>query len=127
MIFVFDRTILIFTFKKYLQLLAQQTEHKRQQQLQSYKQEKIKISSDGNSDNDFINVIFSYKDKNKIFIQINQNEDVSILIQKYIKKSCDMEEKIFIFNAQKLNPSLTCKEAGLINLSNVFVYDKKDI
>ena len=54
------------------------------------------------------------------------DEKVSDIIQKFREKSSNYEQNLkFIFNARKLNPSLTAAEAGLTNNANIFVVRAK--
>ena len=70
------------------------------------------------------------KDKNNnnkgvIFVEVKENEKISDIIQKYRLKSSNFENNlIFVFNAKELNPSLTAREAGLTNGSNIYVVRK---
>ena len=81
--------------------------------------------------NNFINVFFiaSIKGENlKYSFQINSDEKVSTLIQKYRNKSGDFEtNKKYICNAKTLNPSLNCTEARLSDNSNIFVINTRVI
>ena len=99
-----------------------------------------KMQNDNNNSNNsqiensnLVNILFhvrgSYDFSNmQIIIQIDINEKVSTLIQKYRNKTQDFEEKKkFIFNAKELNPSLSCEEAGLCNNSIIFVINTKNV
>ncbi len=66
-------------------------------------------------------------DDNIILIQCNINDKVADIVEKYRNKSLDREEKNFVFNAKKLNLSLTAAEAGLNNGSTIFVLNPKNV
>ena len=58
----------------------------------------------------------------QIKVQCLLNDKVSSMIEKYRNLSGDRNpSKKFIFNARKLNESLTLAEAGITDKSNVFV------
>ena len=88
-----------------------------------------------NNPNCNLNIMFKTKKQQlddgtgiQINVQINANERVSELIQRYRNKSGDYEiQRRFIFNAKELNPTLTCAEAGLFNNSIVHVLNTKDV
>ena len=85
-----------------------------------------------NSQENNLNIVFQVRGKGddslKYNIQVDSNELVSSLIQKYRNKSGDFgEKKKFIYNAKALVPSLTCAEAGLTNNAIVHVIDTKDL
>ena len=71
------------------------------------------------------------KDKNNhnkavISVEVKENEKISDIIQKYIQKSSNFENNLkFVFNGKELNLSLTAREAGLTNSSNIYVVRKK--
>ena len=62
-----------------------------------------------------------------LMIQCTLNDKVSSLIQSYCNKSGDhdIEHRKFIFNAKKLNETLTVAEAGMNNNSAIFVLDTR--
>ena len=66
-------------------------------------------------------------DDNIILIQCNINDKVADIVEKYRNKSLDREEKNFVFNAKKLNLSLTAAEAGLNNGCTIFVLNPKNV
>ena len=66
-------------------------------------------------------------DDNIILIQCNINDKVADIVEKYRNKSLDREEKNFVFNAKKLNLSLTAAEAGLNNGCTMFVLNPKNV
>ena len=62
-----------------------------------------------------------------ISIQCNLNDKVSTIIQAYKNKTQDFDPKNkFIFNAKRLNETLTCAEAGINNNSIIFVLNEKN-
>ena len=84
---------------------------------------------DGNQINS-INAIFRAYDQNGVLppliINCKLDEKVSDIIEKYRNKSGDMDpNKIFVFNAKKMNPNLTVEETGIVNNGNIFVVSKK--
>ena len=88
-------------------------------------------SSKFQQDDNNLNIIFKVRgrenNEDQFNIQIQADEKVSTLIQKYRNKSGDFViQKKFIFNAKSLNPSLSCAEAGLSNNSIVQVIDTRD-
>jgi len=92
---------------------------------------KPKESEDSPKDN-WISVIFRdggiEEEKFSYEISCNKIEKVSDLIERYRIKSGDRDlSKIFVYNAKKLNSSLTIDEAGLLNNANVFVVRTKGI
>ena len=63
-----------------------------------------------------------------IDVYTTPEEKVSDLIEKYRTKSGDrVSTKKFLFNAKKLNPYLTCSEAGLFNNAPIFVVNTEGI
>ena len=64
-----------------------------------------------------------------VTIQCSLNDKVSTIIQAYRNKTQDFdaEHEKFIYNAKKLNETLTCAEAGIINNSVIFVLNDKDV
>ena len=75
-------------------------------------------------------VIFRHigNDTNKlpIIVNIQENEKISDIIQKYRQKSSNYDINLkFIFNAKDLNPFLTVAEAGITNNSNIFVVKRR--
>ena len=62
-----------------------------------------------------------------ITIQCTPDEKVSKIIERYRTKANFHEEAKFVFNAKNLVPSLTIAEAGITNLSNVFVVKTKHV
>ena len=70
------------------------------------------------------------KDKNNhnkavICVEVKENEKISDIIQKYRQKSSNFENNLkFVFNGKELNLSLTAREAGLTNSSNIYVVRK---
>ena len=78
-----------------------------------------------------INVIFRSYDQNgvlpPVIINCKLDEKAFDIIEKYRNKSGDSEpNKVFIFNAKKINQNLTLEENGIImNNSNIFVVKKK--
>ena len=104
------------------QLMQQQQMNNLNQALKN--QAKSQIQPDNNN----LNVIFKVKDIGTINIQIQYDQKVAELINKYRGKTGDKEPKRkFIFNGKTLNPSLSCAEAGLTNNSIVFVLNTKDV
>ena len=101
----------------------------QQQQMNSLNQAlKNQANSQNQPDNNNLNVIFKVKDIGAITIQIQYDQKVAELINKYRGKTGDREpQKKFIFNGKSLNPSLSCAEAGLTNNSIVFVLNTKDV
>ena len=80
------------------------------------------------NNNNNISVSFKLQVKNgppkpPITIQCNLNDKVSTIIQAYRNKTqdFDVEHEKFIFNAKKLNETLTLAESGIINNSVIFV------
>ena len=83
--------------------------------------------------NNFINMYFQNNQniKNLIFkhkttqatcnIQVNNNETLGSVINKYINKSGDNHINLYITNGKKLNESLTVAEAGLIDYCTIDV------
>ena len=51
----------------------------------------------------------------RIMVQCKLDDKFSSVIEKYRNKTNDKESQIFIFNAKRLNPELTCAEVGLID------------
>ena len=67
-------------------------------------------------------------EKQLIKIYANPEDRVSTIIKKYRKKGNDYDEdRRFIFNARILYPSVSLREAGITNNSNVFVVDTKGV
>ena len=64
-----------------------------------------------------------------VTIQCSLNDKVSTIIQAYRNKTQDFdaEHEKFIYNAKRLNETLTCAEAGIINNSVIFVLNDKDV
>ena len=63
-----------------------------------------------------------------IMIETDIDEKISILIEKYRKKSGDYDfSKKFIYNAKDLDINMTCGEAGLVELAKIFVKNTKGI
>ena len=55
-------------------------------------------------------------------MNVQENEKISDIIQKYRQKSSNYDINIkFIWNAKDLNHSLTVAEAGITNNANIFV------
>ena len=91
------------------------------------------------SNPNFINVFFRISNKqnvqqaandeeaNLISVQCNINDKLSDIIEKYRTKSLDKVEKFFIFNAKKLNLSLTAAEAGISDRATIFVLDPRNV
>ena len=82
----------------------------------------------------YITVIFRTgkqdKDVNPIdpMIQCSLDEKVSKVIERYRMQANDVETNTkFIFNAHPLNPTLTVAEAGLSDISNIFVFSTKGV
>ena len=87
----------------------------------------------------FINVFFRISNKqnveqaandeqaNIISVQCSMNDKVSEIIEKYRTKSLDREKKFFIYNAKKLNESLSAAEAGINDRATIFVLDPKNV
>ena len=76
----------------------------------------------------FIIILFITNQNRKVTIQVRAEEKVSEMIEKYRSKACDHDmHKEFIFNSKQLNPSLTVQEAGITNLSHIFVYSTQGI
>ena len=87
----------------------------------------------------FINVFFRISNKqnveqaandeqaNIISVQCTMNDKVSEIIEKYRTKSLDREKKFFIYNAKKLNESLSAAEAGINDRATIFVLDPKNV
>ena len=70
------------------------------------------------------------KDGNPIkpMIQCSLDEKVSKVIERYRMQANDVETNTkFIFNAHPLNPTLTVAEAGLSDVSNIFVISTKGV
>ena len=70
------------------------------------------------------------KDGNPISqrIQCILDEKVSKVIERYRMQANDVETNTkFIFNAHPLNPTLTVAEAGLSDVSNIFVFSTKGV
>ena len=66
------------------------------------------------------------KNKNPIMVNVNEEEKISDIIQKYREKSSNYDINLkFIFNAKELNLSLTVAEAGITNNANIFVVKKR--
>ena len=91
-----------------------------------------KFFENQSNENLYINVTFrpsSDEEKNlPITIQCNINGSVSDLIEKYRAISGDKDtSRKFIYDARVLNPSLTLKEEGILNNSNVFVVVTKGV
>ena len=65
--------------------------------------------------------------KPPLIIQCTLNDKVSSLIQSYCNKTGDhdIQHRKFIFNAKKLNETLTVAEAGMNNNSVIFVLDSR--
>ena len=62
------------------------------------------------------------KNKNPIMVNVNEDEKISDIIQKYREKSSNYDDNLkFIFKAKGLSNSLTAAEAGLTNNANIFV------
>ena len=64
---------------------------------------------------------------NLISIQCTLDDKLSDIVEKYRTKSLDRAEKNFVFNAKKLNLSLTAAEAGLNDNSTIFVLDPRKV
>ena len=65
------------------------------------------------------------KNKNPIMVNVNEEEKISDIIQKYREKSSNYDDNLkFIFNAKGLSNSLTAAEAGLTNNANIFVFKR---
>ena len=63
-----------------------------------------------------------------IMIETDIDEKISILIEKYRKKSGDYDfSKKFIYNAKDLDINMTCGEAGLVEWAKIFVKNTKGI
>ena len=83
------------------------------------------------NNSDTFTVIFKetghgFKNKGKIPVSVKKDEKISDIIQKYREKNNNFDESlIFIFNAEKLNPSLTVGEFGLKNDSKITVLSSK--
>ena len=107
-------------------LMAQQIMINQQMKYQKM-MEILESNQNNNSQDNFLNITFKIigkgDDSLQINIQINANEKVSSLIEKYRNKSGDYGEKKFIFNDKALNSFLTCAEAGLSDNSNVQVIE----
>ena len=67
--------------------------------------------------------------KNTIMVNVNEDEKISDIIQKYREKSSNYDINLkFIFNSKDLNHlnhSLTVAEAGITNNANIFVVKKR--
>ena len=67
-------------------------------------------------------------EKQLIKIYANPEDRVSTIIKKYRKEGNDYDEdRRFIFNARILYPSVSLREAGITNNSNVFVVVTKGV
>ena len=61
-------------------------------------------------------------------VQCMPDEKVSEIIEKYRRKSGDLDRsEKFIFNAKTLNPNLTVAEAGITVGANIFVHVPKQL
>ena len=67
--------------------------------------------------------------KDHLTIQCNLDDKVSDVIKAYRTKTQDFDEEHdhFIFNAKKLNQTLSCAEAGIVNGSIIYVLNDKDV
>ena len=81
----------------------------------------------------FISVLFKLQiaanDQREFTIHTTSDEKVSELISKFRTKAhdTDLQHEKFIFNAKRLNMSLTVAEAGLSNNSIIYVINDKDL
>ena len=64
-----------------------------------------------------------------VTIQCSLNDKVSTIIQAYRNKTQDFdaEHEKFIYNAKRLNETLTVAEAGMSNNSVVYVINDRDL
>ena len=60
-------------------------------------------------------------------IQCTPDEKLSSVFQKYRMKKNDYTSEIFICESKRLNEAITVAEAGLSNISKIFVIDDKDV
>ena len=118
------------------QMMIQQLSQQLSQQQnisQKIKQQSNIMNSNVDQNNNILDIIFHTQKDNEIesliiTTQIQENEKVSKLIEKYRQKSEDYSEtKKFIFNATELNPRLTCKESLLTDGSVIKVIDIKNV
>ena len=119
------------------QMIRQQLAQKQMmlnQQLSMLNNTQNQVNSNSylTEDNDNIMVLFKIRgegqNSNLVNVQINSNDSVSLLIEKYRNKTGDFEQKKrFIFNAKELKKNQTCIEAGLFNDSIVQVINIKDV
>ena len=67
--------------------------------------------------------------KPPVFIQCTMNDKVSSLIQSYRNKTGDNDaaHEKFIYNAKRLNETLTVAEAGILNNAVIFVLNDRDV
>ena len=104
-------------------------------ELTLYEMNKVLIEV-GLQDNSIINVrvlgelsvIFRISGEHNSFFEIicQNSEKVSDMILRYRNKTGDYDKnKIFIFNAKRLNPNLCLFEAGICNNANIFVVRTK--
>ena len=100
------------------------------QSINQQQQQQNNINSNQAQTEDPNNITVSFKlqiregpPKDPIAIQCNLNDKVSTIIKAYRNKTQDFDEEHekFIYNAKRLNETLTCAEAGILNNSVVFV------
>ena len=85
------------------------------------------ILNDGNNSANLINVIFVYKEK-KYNEVCNFNEKTQKVVQKFCDKmGININNYKYIFNAKKLDLSLTVAEAGMADMSTIFMFEPKPI
>ena len=121
------------------QMMQQQQIQQQMMQQQMMQQQMMAAAQMQNILNDPINagisVVFRPSGSSNNFLKMaptrvlcDPNEKVSSIIEKYRMQTGDYDlDKIFIFNAKKLAPSLTLAEAGLINNSVIFVVTTRGI
>ena len=90
--------------------------------------------NESEKNNDGLTVIFrvsgerSYQSREPISLQCLKNEKFSEVIKRYrYKPNNNDESKRFIFNAKKINYSLTVGELGINNNANIFVESTKRV
>ena len=80
------------------------------------------IQNNNEDNNYFLNITFIHTSGKRTVVQIKPNEKVSEMIEKYRKKANDYNPKtLFLYNGQRLIPSLTASENGLADGVEVFV------
>ena len=112
------------------QMMAQQQEAMRQEQMNNILNN-IQNKNENKFNTNFELYLFfkqNWGHKPPILIECNFKDKVSDIIEKYRNKAKDYDEnRDFIFNAKRLEPSYSVGESGLVHNSQIYVVRTGDL